>query len=94
MPTRIAFYGVNYYNQNPDAFNNAIQICTPITVDNVSNLYFGYLSSGQSLPGYPNGIPSGLARVELDGTGTFVAASALAGDGNIQKVVYNCAPAI
>jgi hypothetical protein len=93
-PTRVAFYGVKYFNQDPEAFNNAIQICTPITVDSFSNLYFGYLSSGQSLPGYPSGIPSGLARVGLDGTGTFVAASALAGDGNIQKVVYNCAPAL
>ena len=28
------------------------------------------------------------------GNGTFVAASALAGDANIHKVVYNCAPAV
>ena len=90
--TRIAFFGLNLYNQDPDAFNTAIQICTPITVDSDSNLYFGYLSSGAVLPGYPNGIPSGLARLELDGTGTFVAASTLAGDATIQKVVYNCAP--
>ena len=94
--TRIAFYGLKNYNQNPGAFNNAIQICTPITVDSSGNLYFGYLSSGQALPGYPHGIPSGLARVSSSSgsSGTFVAASALAGDNGIQKVVYNCAPAV
>ncbi len=92
---RIAFYGIKNYNQNPGAFNNAIQICTPITVDNFSNLYFGYLSNGQALPGYPEGIPSGLARIAVGASeGTFVAGSTLAGDSNIQKVVYNCAPAI
>jgi hypothetical protein len=94
-PTRIAFYGMQYYNQNPAAFNTAIHICTPITSDNAGNLYFGYLSSGDALPGYPQGIPSGLARVESSGAGgTFVAASALAGDNTIVKVAYNCAPAI
>jgi hypothetical protein len=94
-PTRFAFYGLKYYNQNPQAFNAAIQICTPITSDATGDLYFGYLSNGQALPGYPKGIPSGLARIDAEGeSGTFVSASALAGDASIQKVVYNCAPAI
>jgi hypothetical protein len=94
-PARIAFYGLKYYNQNPEAFSDAIQISTPITSDGGGNLYFGYLSNGEALPGYPRGIPSGLARVDSSlESGTFVAASALAGDPGIQKVVYNCAPAI
>ena len=45
---RVAFYNTkttNYYGQNLTAFNNAIQICTPITSDSDGNLYFGYLSS-------------------------------------------------
>lgn len=87
---RLAFYGSTNYNQDPQGFNNAIQICTPITSDEDGNLYFGYLSSGAALYGYPNGIPSGLARVTLGGKGSFVAASVLANDANIQKVVYNC----
>jgi hypothetical protein len=92
--TQLAFYGSKYYNQNPTAFNTAIQICTPITCDGSGNLFFGYLSDGAVLPGYPNGIPSGLARISSTGAGSFVAASILANDININKVVYNCAPAL
>jgi hypothetical protein len=91
---RLAFYGIANYNANPQAFNQAIQICTPITADSTDTLYFGYLSSGATLPGHPEGVPSGLARVRLDGTGSFVSAAALAQDINIRQVVYNCAPAL
>jgi hypothetical protein len=92
--TRAAFYGINYYNQNPTAFNNAIQICTPITCDGGQSLYFGYVSSGVALPGYPNGIPSGLARVTVSHSGMFASAASLCGDNSISKVAYNCAPAV
>jgi hypothetical protein len=92
--TRLAFFGNRFYHEDPTKFNNAIQICTPITSDGDSNLFFGYLSNGAALPGYPNGIPSGLARISSIGAGSFVAASTLANDTNIQKVVYNCAPAL
>ncbi|MFI5461246.1 MAG: hypothetical protein ACHRXM_38065 [Isosphaerales bacterium] len=92
--SRIAFFGIKNYNMNKGAFNSAIQICTPITCDGFGNLYFGYVSSGAALPGYPQGIPSGLARVTSGGTGLFVAAHTLCNDGNIRKVVYNCAPAL
>jgi hypothetical protein len=91
---RVAFFGIANYNQNPSAFNSAIQICTPITSDSSGNLYFGYVSSGVSLPGYPNGIPSGLARISSAGAGTFASAASLAGDNNMTKVVTNCAPAV
>ncbi len=91
---RVAFYGISNYNNDSQSFNDAIQISTPITADQLGNLYFGYVSSGAALFGYPNGIPSGLARVSVGGKGTFVAASTMAGDANIQKVAYNCAPAL
>jgi len=91
---RVAFFGIKNYNMNPGEFDSAIHICTPITCDGFGNLYFGYVSSGDPLPNYPQGIPSGLARVTLGGTGSFVAAAALCNDANIQKVVYNCAPAL
>ncbi len=91
---RLAFFGIGNYNTNPQAFNNAIQICTPITSDASDNLYFGYVSTGATVPGYPNGILSGLAKVSLTGTSTFVSAQALAQDANIQEVTNNCAPAL
>ncbi len=92
-PSRLAFYGLANYQSNPTAFANAIQICTPISSDALGNLFFGYVSSGVALPGYPNGIPSGLARISSTGVGSFVAASSMCGDNSIQKVAYNCSPA-
>ena len=75
--TRVAFFGITNYNQNPTAFNDAIQICTPITSDAFGNLYFGYSPPAQALPGYANGIPSGLARISATAAGSFVSAQAL-----------------
>ena len=92
--TRLAFFGINNYNQNPAAFENAIHICTPISCDESGNLYFGYVSSGAALPGYPAGIASGLAVVAANGKGSFVSAANLCGDANIVKCAYNCAPGI
>jgi len=91
--TQLAFYGMANYMANPAAYAAAIQICTPISSDGQGDLYFGYLSSGAALPGYPNGIPSGLARISSTGVGTFVSAAAMCGDSSMQKVAYNCAAA-
>ena len=87
---------VNYYGINPTAFNNSIQICTPISSDSLGNLYFGYRSDGSALPGYPNGIPGGLAKISSTGVGSFIPASGTNGivaDTGVDKVAYNCAPA-
>lgn len=92
--SRLAFYGLNNFNANPVAFQNAIQISTPITIDRVGNLYFGYVSTGAALPGYPGGIPSGLARISSTGVGAFVSAAALSGNAGMAKVCYNCGPAV
>jgi hypothetical protein len=91
---RYAFYNLNYYRLNPGAFNSAIHICTPITSDSAGNLYFGYVGTTGSLPGYPNGIPSGLARISKTGVGTFASAASLSGDNGMTGVAYNCAPAV
>jgi hypothetical protein len=91
--TRTAFYGIANYNANPAAFNSAIQICTPISSDRLGNLFFGFVSTGAALPGYPSGIPSGLARISSRGVASFVSAVAISGDSNMVKVVYNVAPA-
>ncbi len=92
--TRIAFFGLANYQEHPGAFNTTIQICTPITCDASNNFYFGYVSTGAAVPGYPNGIPSGLAKVSSSGAGTFKGAAALCGDATMVKVSYNCAPAV
>jgi hypothetical protein len=92
--SRLAFFGISNYNASPGDFNNAIKICTPISSDDAGNLYFGYISTGVALPGYPGGIPSGLARISSDGSsGIFVSAAALSGDSSMLSVLYNCAPA-
>ena len=56
--------------------------------------YFGYLSSGAALPGFPSGIPSGLARISWDGHGKFVSAAKLANNPAYNQIVTNCAPAV
>jgi hypothetical protein len=92
---RVAFFGTANYNSDPGSFNSAIQICTPITSDPDGNLYFGYISSGEALPGYADGIPSGLARVSAAlGTGSFVSAAALSGNADYEQIAFNCAPAV
>jgi len=90
---RLAFYGIENYKRDPAAFNASIQICTPISSDSHGNLYFGYVSTRSPLPGYPNGIPSGLARITRGGGAIFASAAAISGHHFIEKVVYNCCPA-
>ena len=42
---QIAFYGNALYAANKAAFNNAVQICTPITADRTGNIYFGFVGN-------------------------------------------------
>jgi len=90
---RLAFYGIDNYDSDPDTCNAAIHICTPISSDALGNLYFGYVSTGAALPGFPDGIPSGLARISTTGVGSFVSAAEMSGDGSMSKVATNCAAA-
>jgi hypothetical protein len=88
--TRLAFYGLAHYNANPVAFNNTVKISTPITADRDGNLYFGFVAGGAPLPN----LQSGLARISSTGVGSWVNVSSLFPDGSMQKVAYNCAPAL
>jgi len=88
--SRLAFFGIKNYRANPAAFNNSIKICTPVTSDNRGNLYFGFTAA----TGAPLGLKSGIARVAPNGAGTWIAAAAAAGDADIKKVAFNCAPAL
>ena len=47
------------------------------------------------MPGYPNGIPSGLAKIPVGKTyGSFVSAAVLSGNSNYNRIATNCAPAV
>jgi hypothetical protein len=86
---QVAFYGNALYNGNKNAFNSSVKIDTPLTSDAAGNIYFGYTVSGAT----PNGLQSGIARIDQFGNATYVtAASATA--GNASKVVMNSAPAL
>ena len=87
--SRLAFYGIGNYNNDPQDYNNAVQIITPITADSDGNLFFGFLASGA-----PGNLASGLARIDSDGSGSWISAANASGDATMQKVAYNCAPAL
>lgn len=84
---RATFYGA--YNSS---YNGSLEINTPITADSNGNIYFGYVTSGSTLP---TGVTSGgIARISASGQGTFVSASAASSDSNIVSVALSSAPAV
>jgi hypothetical protein len=87
---RAVFYGKDKYNADPNTYNSNVQISTPITCDRAGNIYFGFTVGGATSAN----LSSGLARIALNGAGSWVAASTAANDNNIIKVATNCAPAI
>lgn len=88
---QIAFYGNELYAANSGAFNNAVQISTPLTADGLGNIYFGFVVQGPN----PASLTSGIARISSDGKGTWMSASGFAGgDSSIVQVALNCAPAL
>ncbi len=89
---QIAFFGNSAYAANASAFNENVKISTPITSDQAGNIYFGYRVSG-ALPAGST-FTSGIARIAPDGTATYVNASSLVSDSQIQALTMDCAPAI
>lgn len=88
--TRLVFYGAQNFNEDPAAYNDNVEINTPITVDASGNIYFGFLVVGPT----PIGLQSGLAKITPAGVGVWISAAFASGDPSIQKVNMNCAPAI
>ncbi len=88
--SRLYFYGVKNYHKDPAAYEQNVQIDTPLTTDANSNVFFGFLVLGST----PLNLKSGLARVAPDGTGTWVSAAALSGDNSMIEVSISCAPAL
>jgi hypothetical protein len=85
---RLAFYGIANYD--PSTFDSTVRICTPLTVDNQGNLYFGFVVYG--FP--PLNLRSGIVRMDGNGNGSWVAVTDAVGDPAINQVIYNCAPAL
>lgn len=86
----VVFYGQAAYDSNKAALDASVFINTPLTSDAQGNIYFGFIA----LPSSPLGLRSGIARVTPGGVGIWQAASALAGDGTIDRIAMNCAPAV
>lgn len=87
-PVHLAFYGISNYTHA--GFDNSVFISTPITSDSLGNIYFGFTVSGAN----PLNLKSGIARIDVNGNGTWIAASALTTDTTINEVVQNAAPAL
>lgn len=88
--TIVAFYGNSAYNGDPSLYNDVVRISTPLTASPNGNIYFGFQTSGAN----PAGIRSGIAMVTPSGTGKWMAADTASGDGSVNKVRMNCAPAL
>ena len=88
--SELYFYGQNNFQDNPTAYEQSVQINTPLTVDAHGNLFFGFLAVGPT----PIGLQSGLARIAANGTGTWASAAFLSGDFTISEVSMSCAPAL
>jgi hypothetical protein len=87
---RMAFYGIENYNANPQVYQNNVLINTPITADSAGNIYFGFIVLGST----PVGLKSGLARMGVDGSGSWVAATSATRDPNFTQVATSCGPAL
>jgi len=88
--TRLTFYGKKNFFANPTAYQQNVQIATPLTTDANGNLYFGFVVLGPT----PINLQSGLARIAPNGTGLWVPAATLSGDPAISQVAISCAPAL
>ena len=82
---RLAFFGLSNYNANPSAYNSTVFINTPITTDAAGDIFFGFLVTGSN----PLGLTSGVARIDANGTGSFVAVVS-----GMSQVATNSAPAL
>ena len=87
---QIAFYGLSNYAANTNAYLNNVFICTPITSDRYGNIFFGFQVTGST----PVSLTSGIARIDFNGTGTWIAAGTTVSNATVSQVAMNCAPAL
>ena len=86
---QIAFYGIAGYKANPSGYNANVQICTPLTVDQAGNVFFGFYVAAPPF----EGLTSGIARISSAGVGTWVSCDAADGRTGT-KMPWNEAPAV
>lgn len=86
----VVFYGKKNYRQNKTAYDGSVMVSTPITANASGDIYFGFTVTGST----PLGLKSGIARINADGKGAWVAATDAAQDAEIDSVPTNCAPAL
>ena len=84
------FYGESLYKGDPGTYNNNVRICTPLTAGPDGSVYFGFIVYG----GNSANLVSGLARIAPNGTGSWVSANAMTGEGGGFYVKQNSAPAV
>jgi len=87
---QIAFYGLANYIANSNTYKSTVYIDTPITSDRYGDIFFGFEVTGSD----PLNLKSGIARIDFNGTGIWLAASNAAGNTSITEVAMNCSPAL
>ncbi len=84
------FYGAEIYAAAKTVYDANVMINTPLTVDALGNVYFGFSVVGAT----PAGLSSGIARIGADGKGSWIAATAAAADPAMGRVAMNAGPAL
>jgi hypothetical protein len=86
----VVFYGSDTYNAARPLYDSVVMINTPISTDAQGNVFFGFIATGAN----PAGLTSGIARIGVDGKGSWVAASTAANDPAVGGVAMNAGPAL
>jgi hypothetical protein len=83
---------VNFYVSKKLKLTNSVQISTPLTSDANGTIFFGYDVNGTAKKKLG---PSGVARIDSNGVGSFTTLEAGAKRRKVAlQVVLNCAPAV
>ncbi len=86
--SRIAFFGDVAYAADPTAFGATVFVNTPLTSDDLGNVYFGVHVTGVN----PAGVTSCLVKITPTGIATAVSIPTYSAD--MSKVTHGCAPAL
>src|SRR5262249_29091186 len=93
-PVQQVFYtSLANYQANAAAYNSSVFINTPITADSNGNVFFGFRVSNTA-PAPLSTTQSGFARIQPNGTATYVLAGAAANDNQIGRDTHNSGPAL